>query len=192
LATHTSRRWPGKPSNWRSSWPSAPARAAAGGPDPPRRARPAGAADRRHLKLTLASANSALQRARVTMREHLPEGRLDWRVSAGQGLNRDERRLVAAYVRAHEISTSTAWERCSVDLRFAMPPQPGVWVGAYETIKGLGGRRLRRGRRYRLECRTRSPTGQSALAMYPRRPEASVYEAFMDVLRVETASSPRS
>jgi hypothetical protein len=72
-----------------------------------------------------------------------------------------------------------------VDLRFAMPPQPGVWVGAYETIKGLGGRRLRRGRRYRLECRTRSPTGQSAVAMYPRRPEASVYEAFMDVLRVE-------
>jgi RNA polymerase sigma factor (sigma-70 family) len=29
------------------------------------------------LELTLASANSALQRARVTMREHLPEGRLD-------------------------------------------------------------------------------------------------------------------
>jgi DNA-directed RNA polymerase specialized sigma24 family protein len=29
------------------------------------------------LELTLASANSALQRARVTVREHLPEGRLD-------------------------------------------------------------------------------------------------------------------
>ena len=30
------------------------------------------------LELTLASANSALQRARVTMREHLPDGRVDW------------------------------------------------------------------------------------------------------------------
>jgi DNA-directed RNA polymerase specialized sigma24 family protein len=37
------------------------------------------------LELTLASANSALQRAHVTMREHLPEGRLDWSARTGRG-----------------------------------------------------------------------------------------------------------
>ena len=38
------------------------------------------------LELTVASANSALQRARSSMREHLPEGRLEWSAGAGQGL----------------------------------------------------------------------------------------------------------
>jgi len=54
------------------------------------------------LGLTLASANSALPRARVTMREHLPDGRLDWSARARQGLSADERKLVSAYVRGHE------------------------------------------------------------------------------------------
>jgi hypothetical protein len=78
------------------------------------------------LELTLASANSALQRARVTMREHLPEGRLDWSTKAGQGLTEDERRLVAAYVRANEsLDIDGLGALLREDLRFAMPPQAG-------------------------------------------------------------------
>jgi hypothetical protein len=41
------------------------------------------------------------------MREHLPDGRLDWRARAKHGLSADERRLVSAYVRAQRHSTST-------------------------------------------------------------------------------------
>ena len=139
------------------------------------------------LELTLASANSALQRARVTMREHLPEGRLDWSARAGQGLNEDERRLVAAYVRANEsldIDGLSALLR--EDLRFAMPPQPGVWVGRDETIKGWVDGGFGRGDYADWRCRTTTANGQPAVAMYLRRPGASKYEAFsMDVLRIE-------
>jgi RNA polymerase sigma-70 factor (TIGR02960 family) len=139
------------------------------------------------LELTLASANSALQRARATMREHLPEGRLDWSAKAGQVLNPDEQRLVAAYVRAHEsldIDGLSALLR--EDLRFAMPPQPGVWIGRDETVRGWVAGGFGRGDYADWKCRTTMANGQPAVAMYLRRPGASVYQAFsMDVLRIE-------
>ena len=139
------------------------------------------------LELTLASANSALQRARVTMRKHLPEGRLDWSARTGQGLNEDERRLVAAYVRAHQsldIDGLSALLR--EDLRFAMPPQPGAWIGRDETIQGWVDGGFGRGDYTDWRCRTTTANGQPAVAIYLRRPGASTYEAFaMDVLRIE-------
>jgi RNA polymerase sigma-70 factor (TIGR02960 family) len=139
------------------------------------------------LELTLASTNSALQRARATMREHLPEGRLDWSGRSGQALAEDERRLVAAYVRAHEsldIDALSALLR--EDLRFAMPPQPGVWVGRDETVQGWVDGGFGRGDYTDWKCRTTTANGQAAVAMYLRRPGASIYEAFtMDVLRIQ-------
>jgi len=139
------------------------------------------------LGLTLASANSALQRARATMREHLPQGRLDWSAGAGQGLNEDERRLLAAYVRANEsLDIDGLCALLRKDLRFAMPPQPGVWVGREETVQGWVDGGLGRGDYVDWKCRTTIANGQPAAAMYLRRPGASTYEAFaMDVLRIE-------
>ncbi len=139
------------------------------------------------LDLTVASANSALQRARATMREHLPDGRLDWSARAKQDLSEDERRLVSAYVRAHEdldIDGLTALLR--EDLRFAMPPQPGVWVGRQATVQGWleGGFGECEYRDWK--CRTTTANGQPAVAVYLRRPGAATYESFaMDVLRIE-------
>jgi RNA polymerase sigma-70 factor (TIGR02960 family) len=139
------------------------------------------------LELTLTSANSALQRARATMREHLPEGRLDWSARAAQELKDDERRLVAAYVRAHEsldIDGLSALLR--EDLRFAMPPQPGVWIGRDGTVQGWVDGGFGRGEYADWKCRTTTANGQPAVAMYLRRPGASTYEAFtMDVLRIQ-------
>jgi RNA polymerase sigma-70 factor (TIGR02960 family) len=139
------------------------------------------------LELTLASVNSALQRARLTMREHLPEARLDWSARAGQGLNEDERRLVAAYVRANEsLDIDGLRALLREDLRFAMPPQPGVWVGRDETVKGWVDGGFGRGDYADWRSRTTVANGQPAVAMYLRRPGASTYEAFsMDVLRIE-------
>jgi RNA polymerase sigma-70 factor (TIGR02960 family) len=139
------------------------------------------------LDFTLASVNSALQRARATMREHLPEGRLDWSASPRQGLKEEERRLVAAYVRAHEsldIDALSALLR--EDLRFAMAPEPGVWVGRDETVRGWVAGGFGWGDYVDWKCRTTMANGQPAVAMYLRRPGAPTYAAFsMDVLRIE-------
>ena len=48
------------------------------------------------LELSVASVTSALQRARVTMREQLPDRRLDWRTPATHELSDDERATVKA------------------------------------------------------------------------------------------------
>ncbi|MEV6622363.1 RNA polymerase subunit sigma-70 [Amycolatopsis sp. NPDC051106] len=76
------------------------------------------------LELTVASVTSALQRARVTMREQLPGRRLDWR---NPELSHDERDVVKSYIDAHERNdlaglTSLLRE----DLRFAMLPEAGT------------------------------------------------------------------
>ena len=71
-----------------------------------------------------------------------------------------------------------------------MPPQPGVRVGRDETIKGWVDGGFGRGDYVDWKCRTTTVNGQPAVAMYPRRPGASVYEAFsMDVVRIEDLSA---
>lgn len=138
------------------------------------------------LELTLASANSALQRARATMREHLPPGRLDWTASAGQGLTDDERRLVNAYVSAHEqLDLDRLRSLLREDLRFAMPPQPGTWVGRDQTMQSWLDGGFGTGDYVDWRCRVVLANGQPAVAMYVRRPGSDAYRALtMDVLRV--------
>jgi RNA polymerase sigma-70 factor (ECF subfamily) len=77
---------------------------------------------------TVIATNSALQRARTTLREHLPERRLDWRRAP---MPHDaERHLLERYM--------DAWNRTDVDAlvallardaRFTMPPSPGWYAG---------------------------------------------------------------
>ncbi|MEU4511143.1 RNA polymerase subunit sigma-70 [Nonomuraea wenchangensis] len=90
------------------------------------------------LELTVASVTSALQRARVTIREQLPERRLDWRSPATYELSGDERGVVKSYMDAHErndLDGLTALLRD--DLRFAMLPDPGnVVVTAKDAVDG--------------------------------------------------------
>jgi hypothetical protein len=94
---------------------------------------------------------------------------------------------VAAYVRAHEtldIDGLTALLRA--DLRFAMPPQPGVWVGREETVQAWIEGGFGHGDYVDWTCRTTTANGQPAVAMYLRRPGAATYDALaMDVLRLE-------
>jgi len=80
---------------------------------------------------TVIAANSALQRARATLKQHLPERRLDW------GRERrpytDERQLLDRYM--------DAWNRTDVgalvallahDARVSMPPSPSWYAGRDE------------------------------------------------------------
>ena len=74
---------------------------------------------RKTMLATVASVTSALQRARVTMREQLPDRRLDWRSPATHELSDDERGVVKSYMDAHErndldgLTNPGVGERCN-------------------------------------------------------------------------------
>ncbi|MEV6873404.1 RNA polymerase subunit sigma-70 [Amycolatopsis sp. NPDC051128] len=81
------------------------------------------------LELTVASVTSALQRARVTMREQLPGRRLDWRSPAAHELSDDERGVVKSYIDAHERNDLDGlMSLLRDDLRFVMLPERGTLV----------------------------------------------------------------
>jgi RNA polymerase sigma-70 factor (ECF subfamily) len=138
------------------------------------------------LELSLASVNSALQRARGTMREQLPDGRLDWNAHTRRGLTAEDRALVSAYMRAHErLDIDELTTLLREDLRFVMPPQPGVWVGRRKVVDSWVQGGLGTGDYVDWRCRLTSANGQPAVAMYLRRPGDTTYRAFaLDVLRI--------
>ncbi|KAA1424808.1 sigma-70 family RNA polymerase sigma factor [Mumia zhuanghuii] len=76
---------------------------------------------------TVNSVNSALQRARAGMREHLPAERQDW---AGGDEDLGTRELVRRYT---DASVDTDIDRLAAlvtdDVRTSMPPTPGLYVG---------------------------------------------------------------
>ncbi len=81
------------------------------------------------LELTVASVTSALQRARATMRERLPDRRLDWRSPATHELSNDERDVVKSYIDAHERNDLDGLTSLLRDeLHFAMLPEQGTVV----------------------------------------------------------------
>ena len=139
------------------------------------------------LELSLASANSALQRARETMRRHMPDGRLDWSAQARQDLSAEERKLVSAYVEATErLDVDGLAELLREDVRFAMPPEPGIWVGRRETVQGWVEGGFGSPELGEWKCLTTIANGQPAVANYLRRPGARAFEPFaLDVLRIE-------
>jgi len=132
------------------------------------------------LETSVAAANSALQRARATMQEHLPARRADW--SAGES-SPEERALLASFIDAHERGDAAlAISIASHDLRITMPPAPFFFEGL-DSIAPLLQNALRDGEwRLVATMANRMPTAAS----YLRKPGDSVFRAFkFDVLRVE-------
>src|SRR5688500_19246198 len=79
------------------------------------------------LDTTIASVNSALQRARATLQAHMPSKRTDW--SAGEP-SEAERALLASFIEAHERGDAAlAVSIASKDLRITMPPAPMLFEG---------------------------------------------------------------
>jgi RNA polymerase sigma-70 factor (ECF subfamily) len=84
------------------------------------------------LEMSVAAANSALQRARVTMAERLPATRLEWATAADA--EEAERSLLQSYMEAfegHDASQLVAILR--EDVRLAMPPHP-TWYEGREAV----------------------------------------------------------
>jgi RNA polymerase sigma-70 factor (ECF subfamily) len=75
------------------------------------------------LEGSVASVNSALQRARATLRHHLPERRLDWAPPAES--TEQERAVLRRYMDAVERADLAAMaELLAEDVRATMPPYP--------------------------------------------------------------------
>jgi RNA polymerase sigma-70 factor (ECF subfamily) len=135
------------------------------------------------LETSVAAANSALQRARATLQEHLPARRAEW--SAGSP-SAQERELLERFIDAHErCDAAAAIAIAAQDIRIAMPPD-GLCFQGLEAIKPLLERAFgddRDGDWRLVPTRAnRMPTAAS----YLRRPGDSHFRAFkFDVLRIE-------
>jgi RNA polymerase sigma-70 factor (TIGR02960 family) len=82
------------------------------------------------LELSVAAVNSALQRARATLRDRLPAGRREeW---AGAEISASERELLDGFIDAHERGdTELALSLITDDVRVTMPPNPFLFEGRH-------------------------------------------------------------
>ena len=136
------------------------------------------------LDASVASVNSALQRARAAMKRHLPERRLEW--APGADASAEEQALLERYLNATDEGDAEAFvEMMREDARFSMPPEPGVvvgrrtivdyWSDAFDTesfgsVRGVVTR----------------ANMQPALACYLKRPGENDYRPMaLDVIRIE-------
>jgi RNA polymerase sigma-70 factor, ECF subfamily len=137
------------------------------------------------LETSVAAVNSALQRARTAMREHLPEQRTEW--APGTDPTAAERELVEHYVACSENPDLEGFKRIfSNDLRFSMPPEPGVWQGRDTVVQvwadgGFGTEAFGSTR-----CVVTRANRQPAVAFYVRKPGDDAYMPLaVDFLRFE-------
>jgi RNA polymerase sigma-70 factor (TIGR02960 family) len=130
------------------------------------------------LETSVASVNSALQRARATIDEAQPD-----RAAGPAALSEDERALLAGFIDAHESADAeAAVALMREDIRITMPPHPFLYDGI-EAIRPLLGAGLREHGEWRLvqTAANRMP----AAASYLRAPGDTEFRAFkVDVLRV--------
>jgi RNA polymerase sigma-70 factor (ECF subfamily) len=136
------------------------------------------------LDTSVASANSALQRARATLRARLPARRAEWSAPAADIA---EQALLRRYIAATEHPDPHAFvEMLREDAVFSMPPQAGMWVGNERIVDawltgGFGSEEFGE-----LRCLLTSANRQPAVANYLRKPGWSEHRALaLDVLRIE-------
>jgi RNA polymerase sigma-70 factor (ECF subfamily) len=137
------------------------------------------------LDLSVPAVNSALQRARARLREHLPSHKPAWPTSADASAA--ERDLLKKYVEATEGADFRAFESIiREDATFRMPPEPGTAAGRDAIFKlwiesGFGSERFGR-----LRCVVTHANLQPAIACYRCPPGDSIWRALaLDVLRIE-------
>ncbi|MCT9078532.1 sigma-70 family RNA polymerase sigma factor [Streptomyces fulvoviolaceus] len=138
------------------------------------------------LETTVASVNSALQRARPTLREHLPRQRADWTATEP---TESQRAVLKRYMAAAEHLDFDAMAGVlAEDVVLTMPPNPFWFVGRDALLDFIRvsldpGSPMFLGHWRHLPARA---NGQLAAGGYVRRPGTNVYRAqVLDVLRLE-------
>jgi RNA polymerase sigma-70 factor (ECF subfamily) len=135
------------------------------------------------LETSVPAANSAVQRARAAMQQHLPSERSQWTAPA---LSDEEQHLLERFIDAHERCDATAAMAIAAqDIRVTMPPDMAVFEGI-DTLAPLLRRALQDGDWRLLPTRAnRLPTAAS----YLRRPGDTEFRAFkFDVMRIESGA----
>jgi RNA polymerase sigma-70 factor (ECF subfamily) len=136
------------------------------------------------LETTVPSANSALQRARSTMRTRLPARRLDWTAAARP--TEEERSVLRRFIDAHErhdIEALVALFR--EDARWAMPPA-ALWFDGREAIAALAAGYLPPEAFGDFRMVATAANRQPAAAAYLRMHGESEYRLVgLNVLRIE-------
>jgi RNA polymerase sigma-70 factor (ECF subfamily) len=121
------------------------------------------------------TANSLLQRARETLREHVPANREAWRRPR---LTRTDRELLRRYTEARDVEDFRAL--LAEDVRITMPPEPAV--------RGIAAAAAFLGRPLDWRTVPSSANGRPALVGYLRQPGAPRYVAWVvDVLHIVDA-----
>ena len=135
------------------------------------------------VELSVAAVNSALQRARPVLREHLPSHRSEW---TADEVSADERRLLRDYM--------TAWDNADPgalaalmheDIRITMPPYPFWFEGREDAVRSLIPNLTPQ---YRGQWRFLPTTvnRQPTLAAYLLPPRRTSYQLFaLDIFRIE-------
>ncbi|MGZ4609267.1 MAG: RNA polymerase subunit sigma-70 [Actinomycetes bacterium] len=135
------------------------------------------------LETSVAAANSALQRARATMQEHLPASRSEW---SAAGPSAEERALLGRFIDAHErCDAAAAIEIVAPDIRVTMPPYPYLFEGL-ERMASLLERAFGADRDGDWRLVPTQANRMPTAATYLRRPGDGQFRAFkFDVLRIE-------
>ena len=138
------------------------------------------------LAMTVASVNSALQRARPVLRERLPRRREEW--SSATGATADERAVLQRYMdAARDSDVATMIDLLSEDVRLTMPPNPFWFTGRTAFVEFVRQSIDPASPAFFGDWRHLPTTANRlpAAAGYVRRPGTSVYRAqVLDVLRV--------
>jgi RNA polymerase sigma-70 factor, ECF subfamily len=134
------------------------------------------------LDMSVPAVNSALQRARTTLRDQWPDGRLDWAPAAEP--DSEQRRLLQRFIAAHEQADPEALIAVlRHDVRLAISPQVGEWNGQHEVGDALRGGMTSLGQWRLLPIMANRQPGAAG---YLRRPGETAYSPFvLAVLRLE-------
>jgi RNA polymerase sigma-70 factor (ECF subfamily) len=134
------------------------------------------------LDMSVAAVNSALQRARATLRDQWPAGRLDWAPAAEPDPGQHE--LLQRYIAAHEQADPEALIAIlRHDVRMAISPEVGEWHGKHDVGGALRGGMNSLGQWRVLPIMA---NGQPGAACYVRRPGETTFVPFvLAVLRFD-------
>lgn len=126
--------------------------------------------------------NSALQRARETMRKHLPRQRAEWSAPSPEP---GEKELLEAFIDAHErCDAAAALAVAARDIRVTMPPQPLCFDGR-DALAPLLERAFGADRDGDWRLLPTAANRMPAAVSYLRRPGDALFRAFkVDVLRI--------
>jgi RNA polymerase sigma-70 factor (ECF subfamily) len=140
------------------------------------------------LDSTTASVNSALQRARASLRQHFPQRKAAW--PRGIDATEAERQLLQKYMDASEQNDLGALVALiRQDAVFRMPPEPQVFIGRDTMVNawvegGFGSPEFGT-----IRCIATRANGQPAVANYVLSPGHTKYRSFaLDVLEIEDGS----